>query len=436
MLYTVYDKDLFKDLQKSAGRSYTGPGQISVKEKIGFLVEIRIDGVTNEGAISRDMLLKRLIRARTDPVYDTFLRRIDTVFKEASKEAVLSQAELDGLWAYLQTFAEKAHEDITKAAIPVLDEYLADRNLGKRASKKFAYKKYKSVLAFSGGIATSAVAIAGAVMSGGAAIAGAGLAIAGTIKAGHDMVREFERQKKSVADHLESVKTTIDFLDKSFYDDVNPTGREVAAKVVSAWFGGNIKSIKKLQQDVKLLKDKANQEFLLASKDAAKAAPWHEQSKIIKKSKADVERNLDDLIKQFGTAPEIRKKVETVRRELRKLDDQIALTKETRDKIVDLAAARRDAAKKILSSVPQYEKITADFKADRGDIVKFVDPFLTVLTLGANLATQDYQSLSKVPNPADIAKVINRNDAIAGLCMTVGDSLKELGMMVKGRIKA
>ena len=436
MIYVVYQKDLDKDLGKAAAKTLT-ERKIKIKD-VEFRAEVEILNVSKPKAIQDDMLLKRLIRAKTDPVYNQFLNDVVKFLEHI--DAVYTQSALDRAWDSIQADAEKAHKKILSLACPIIDDYLRDRNEGKRSSKMLAYKKYKAVLAVAGATAASGVAIAGAVASGGAAIAGAVVAVGMAAKATTGLIREFQRQAKDVDEIARSLDNTMLTLQQKYnLVDQNElktkiNNREVGEKFLRDLFETNIPSIKKMEQDAKLLKRKAEVMLLEASKRGAEATRFHDESKQLKRIRDEVLTNLDKLKTTFNGDPLIKTDILTVERNLKKMDEAITWTKDVRDAIINEAAYTRDRAKEIVSvTVPKYEKFAADMKENRGNVGWVGNVSKAIPTL-LGLATQDYKSLSAAPSTA--ARLLERNDAIAGMATAAADAMTELAKNIAKRVKA
>lgn len=451
MDYVVYDKDIGRDINKNHK-------SILAKYKIGFGAlpfhkTVTIGNVSTPKAIQDDMLLKRKVRAVTDKHYDKLVDDIAQFLDTCGSQGMFeTDSGINRAWQTINNEMIKVNDKIGEAAIPVIKDYMADRNEGKKIAIKQGVKKYKCVVSAVGATAASAVAVTGAVLSLGVAIAGAAVAIAGAAKAITDCVREFQRQAKNADDINASIERTLDTLMKTFkasdvaqFDTSGAkvgtklvveaskagiTAQEVAAKVIRDLFATNIPSIKKLEQDTKNLKKVAKVMILTASKMAAEAAEHHKQSKELKRLVEAMQVEYDTMAKAhvYGSSTA---ELRTLLREIKAMKASVAELKSKRDAIVDGAEAYETKARLILSSkVPGFEKLASDLKENRANI-GWLSYATRAIPNIANLCVQDYSALASAT-----ASIATKNDALAQLLQTSAETVVEAGKTLRNRFKS
>lgn len=440
MEYIVYEKDLSKDIDKVSEKSFSGKSSIRTNRPIGFTVLVPIGNVKNAKAIQNDRLLKVKIRKVTDTTYNNLLNDLEKDFKNAEKRevaGVMPQSVLDSLWNAIQTKAERAGNKIGSQAVPVLGKYLKARNEGKAASFKFKYNRYKCALVVVGAGAGTSLAVVGvgaaSAATMGAASAGLVLAVAGGAKAITGAYREYRRQTKSLEKTRDSIDRTITELktklSKQQKKEVGVTAREVLAKMSSEWFATNIESIKKLEQDTKLLEQLAQKRVLGASKLAAHAAEFHDSKKEAMKTLKPLVAELQISKKYFKRDPEISKLIPEMENQVGALTKFIKDSKIERDRITnDAAAMRREARNIIKVDVLKLRQTAADLKSHRHDIGWTAFPIKAIPAI-ASLAIGSVGAA----NPADTAS--ETAEALAGLGVSIGESLQDTAKVLDKKFK-
>ena len=380
MDYVVYDKDLTKDIGEKCLVKYKGKVKLEISRSIPFQVVIPLSKIKNENAIQDDRLLKTKIRKVTDPTYTKLLDDLAKEFGSLHYKEVLGTVpagELDRIWDVIQKKAEIAGKKIGSDAVPVLKKYLVARNQGKVASFNFKYKRFKCGLAVAGAVGGSAVAVIGAASASaatmGAASAGLVLAGAGGARAITGSVREYKRQTKDMVDTQKSIQKTIDLLRSSISaqqkKEKSVTGKELLAKMSSAWFETNIRSIKKLENDIDLLEQQAKKRVLKASKYAAHAAEFHERKKEFTRTHEALTKTLEISKKHLRADPAIRQLIPKMEQEEKTLKRSIKAAQSTRDLITsDAAQIRKEARNIIKAEVPRLRNVATGLKAHRQDI--------------------------------------------------------------------
>lgn len=436
--YFVYDKDLGKDINKYCAKHYSGSEKVGIDRKIPFQVVLAMEAA-NPDAIQKDMLLKKKVRAITDPVYTGLLKDLSDDFKEAGKKEVMGTLPLkvlDDLWEDMQKKAERAGNDIGLKAHGAVKKYLDARNDGKVASFSLKYRRYKAGLAVAGSTVGATIATATAVGATaatlGATSVAAGFAIAGASAAVVAAYREYKRQTKTVEAVVDSIHETIDELRSSISvqqkKEVGVTSRELLAKMTSSWFSTNIRSIKKLEQDIKKLKELAQLEVLKASKNAAQAHPFHEQTKVLKRVLKGVRGDVDLIAKGYGK--DIESSFAELKRKADKLEKAIDILKKDRDAVIAAAAARRTAARKVIkNAIPKFEDTAAAFKERRHAIG------WTGVVIGAIPAAVQTASYGIAYNGAQASSQTSNADAAADLAVALGEELQEFSKRVIGKAK-
>lgn len=436
--YVVYDKDLRKDINKYCACHYSGSTKIGIDRPIPFSVGLLMQAANPE-AIQKDMLLKKKVRAATDPIYNALLKDLTKSFKDAGKKEVmgtLPQKVLDELWDEMQKKAERAGNDIGAKAHGAVKKYLEARNDGKVASFNLKYRRYKAGLAVAGSAAGATIATVTAVGATaatlGATSVAAGVAIAGAATAVVGAMREYKRQTKTVDGVVHSIHDTIDDLRSSISNqqkkEVGITSREILAKMTSSWFSTNIKSIKKLEQDIKKLRELAELEVLQASKDATLAAPMHEQTKNLKGVLQGVRDDIDLKTKGYGL--DIQTSLKDLKKNAADLERLVDKVKQDRDAVIASAAARRKAARQVIKvSIPHYETTAQKFKEHRHDIgwtgVVIGAIPAAVQTASYGVAYSGAQSCNSTPNA----------DAAADLAVALGEELQDFSKLVIDKAK-
>lgn len=451
MDYVVYDKDIGRDLNKNYK-------SILTKYKIGFGAlpfhkTVSISNVSTPKAIQDDMLLKRKVRAVTDKHYEKLVDDIASFIDTCGSQGMFeTDSGIDRAWQTINNEMVKVNDKIGEAAIPVIKDYMADRNEGKKIAIKQGVKKYKCVVTAVGATAASAVAVTGAVLSLGVAIAGAAVAIAGAAKAITDCVREFKRQAKEADDIIASIEKTLATLKNTFeiseVDKLDAKGvkvgtenkvgaskaavtaQEAAAKVIRDLFATNIPSIKKLEQDTKNLKKVAKVMILTASKMAAEAAEHHKQSKELKRLLESMQAEYDTMAKAhvYGSSTA---ELRVLLREIKAMKARIAELKARRDEVVDGAEAYEKKARSLLGTkVPAFEQLASDLKTNRANI-GWLSYATKAIPSIANLCVQDYSTIASAT-----ANVASKNDALAQLLQTSADTLVETGKTLRNRFKS
>jgi hypothetical protein len=439
MEYVVYDKDLAKDIQKKCGQFMSQYG-LKLSGSIDYQVCVILEKVGKPKAIQNDMLLKKIVRDKTNPIYDRLLNTVAMIIFKAQKiSPVPTKKILDDSWDEIQAEMKDAGTEIQKEAIKVLKDYLEKRGEGKAAIKAANYRYYKCGLALVGAVASVALTGASVVATSGASIAALGLAIAGTVKASHALGREVARQNKSIEEVYDSLAKTATALEKALnnakgHERGVTNAREATEKVVRALIDVNIPSIKKLKQDADLLAEKGKKQVLMASKIAALAKPYHDYKKELTAGRKEAQAALDALKAKFGTSPMYRSQIVLAEKAIRLMDKSIAGVQAVRDAKIADAEARRTSAIQAIADAKKYQTLAERYEFYRSDWVKFVGWSAEVLPTVVQVSTQDWTKINATATKAMTLWTDTDMDTIAGTAQAAGEALTSLGMFIKEKL--
>lgn len=235
-----------------------------------------------------------------------------------------------------------------------------------------------------------------------------------------------------MADIQKSIQKTIDFLRSNISaqgkKELKVTGKEVLAKMSRDWFATNIKSIKKLEQDIDLLEQHAQKRVLKSSKIGAMAAEYHELKKKASATLKATSATLD-ISRKLTADPQIRKLIPGMEVEVKALERTVSSSQTTRDNITNEAAKMRKEARKIIKvDVPRLRRVAVSIKEHRHDIgwmaypIKFLPAGLDLLVGGAEVGNT-------------LGDVADQTESLVELGTGAGETLVDIAETLNDRFK-
>lgn len=436
--YVVFDQDLKKDIEKYCLKQYSGTATIKLNGSIPFKAWVPMK-VPNPSAIQDDRALKMKIKKVTDTTYQRHLGDLAHLVKSLGKNE--DKRKMDAIWKSIQNANEKIGTKMGKDAQVILGKYLKQKGDAKIASSKFKYNRYKSELSLVGAAAGASVAFAGAanasVATFGASFAAVGMEVAGDaqlIKSAH---KEYQRQNKTIEETIYSINKTILALNKSIRKhpgnrNIKVPSEEEGVEMLSEWAGLNMKNIKKLEQDTKLLKTKANLEVSEATKIGALAGEWHTHAKFLARNLKKSQKSLVELENKLPKDSTVSKKIAELEHCMKKLKANTKLVKVEKEHLTSFAQFRRKVAKQLITATiggpGGLEERAMDFNKARNDIGWTAIPMESLPTLESlNVSS------SEAAKPLGHAQ--KQMEALAGLARSAGETATGLAQFVDGKLK-
>ena len=400
--YAVYNFDAAKRINTIA-KTHKIKGKPAFEHGGGWDFQIDLDfEVQAKVDILKDRLLETKIHKKTDPQREKMFKTIDGIVDGFAAKGRQDKASLSKVQADIQKALEDGGKEIQNTAHVILSKYLNALNVAKVTKKKLKVKSTKSVIA----VGVSAVSLGGAIAvtaaSGGAGAATIAVSAGLLIKSCAKMARLSEEIRKDLSTTKASMDKTLLVITTDFNrwakENKNhtamTTGREALAKTCRELLATNTRSIKKLEQDLGLLKTKAE---LAVGQAAEMGRAADDAFNIRENAQKELNQLLADL-KQIdavlkATSDKAEQKVfseikKAYAKNILDMNKEVAKMRGAANGLVKAAAEKRKQARNVLKEdIGKYQRWIDYYKGYRYDTpLKFLTFALKLSDAAANLA--------------------------------------------------